>query len=119
MPLRIGGGKDCDGGTDGSFMGGMAKMMKAGLVDFLFGGGSAGIQNVQLRPKKTADASDAVSPGEPASIPQFRKGERVGAGFLDFPGDLSQAVGGGVRSPFFFLQELEECLCGLGQREGL
>jgi hypothetical protein len=43
MPLRIGGGKDRDGGADGSLMGGMAKMMKAGLVDSLFGGGSAGI----------------------------------------------------------------------------
>lgn len=89
MPLRIGGGKDRDGGTDGSLMGGMAKMIKAGLVDFLFGSGSASIQNVQFRPKKTADASDAVSPGEPASISQFRKGEGVGAGFFDFPGDLS------------------------------
>ena len=70
-------------------MGGMAKMIKAGLVDFLFGSGSASIQNVQFRPKKTADASDAVSPGEPASISQFRKGEGVGAGFFDFPGDLA------------------------------
>jgi hypothetical protein len=50
-------------------MGGMAKLMKTGLVDSLFGGGSAGIQDVQFRPKKTADAADAVSPGEPASIP--------------------------------------------------
>jgi hypothetical protein len=84
-------------------MGGMAKMMKAGLVVFLFGCGSPCIQNVQFRPKKTADASDAVSPGEPASIPQFRKGEGVGAGFFDFSGDLSQSFGGGVGSPFLLL----------------
>jgi hypothetical protein len=95
----------------------MAEMMKATLVNLFFGAGVAGVENVELRPKKATDAADAVSPSEAASIGEFRKGEGVGPGFLDGFGDLTKTGNGGFGSAFFGLEKSEKSIGRLGQRK--
>ena len=67
------------------------KVAKATVVDLLFGLGIPCIYNIQLGPEKSADAADTVSPSQPTTAAEFRKGERVGTYFLDGLGDLAEA----------------------------
>ena len=62
-------------------MSGVAKMLKTAVVDVFFALGVALVENIELGPKKAADTADTVSPGESASVGEFREGELVGAGF--------------------------------------
>jgi hypothetical protein len=112
----VGGWEDCDCRTNFSVMSRMAEMMKATLVNLFFGAGVAGIENVELRPKKATDAADAVSPSEAAAIAELREGERVGPGFLDGLGDLTKTGSGGSGSSFFGLEKSEKGVGRLGQR---
>ena len=77
------------------------KVAKASVVDLLFGLGVPCIYNIQLGPEKSANAANAVSPSQPTTVAELRKGERVGACLLDGLGDLAEA---GMRDSgcFFF-----------------
>jgi len=82
------------------------KVAKAGMVDFLFGLGVPCIYNIQLGPEKSADAANTVSPSQPTAVAEFRKGERVGACFLDGLGDLAEAGMRGWGCLFFGLKKV-------------
>ena len=99
-------------------MGGVAKMLKTAVVDIFFALGVALVENIELGPKKAADTADTVSPGESASVGEFREGELVGTGFSDLGEGLAQAGGGEGGSFFFGLEQAEKSFSGLGQGEG-
>ncbi len=67
------------------------KVAKATVVDLFFGLGVPCVYNIQLGPEKSADAANTISPSQPTTVVEFRKGERVGACFLDRLGDLAKA----------------------------
>jgi hypothetical protein len=85
-PTRIGGSENSDRGANIAVVSGMSKMTEAALVNFLLGLAVPGIQEIELGPKKTADAPNAVSPSEAATVLQFGRGQSVGSGFFDFAG---------------------------------
>ena len=89
--LGIGRRKYGDCGSNGAVVSCVLKVAKASVVDLLFGLGVPCIYNIQLGPEKSADAANTVSPGQPTAEAEFRKGERVGACFLDRLGDLVEA----------------------------
>jgi hypothetical protein len=70
------------------------KVAKATVVDLFFGFDVPRIYNIQLGPEKSADAANTISPSQPTTVAEFRKGERVGACFLNGLSDLAEA---GVR----------------------
>jgi len=113
----VGGRKDSDGGTNFPVVGGMVKVVKAPLVNLLFGAGVTGVENVELRPEKAADAADAVSPSEAAAIAEFWECEGVASSFLDGLGDLAKTGLGVSGSTFFGLEKSEKGVGRLGKRK--
>ena len=89
--LGIGVRKYGDCGSNRAVVSGVLKVAKATVVDLLFGLGVPCIYNIQLGPEKSADAANTISPSQPAAVAEFRKGERVGACFLNGLGDLAEA----------------------------
>ena len=79
----------------------MFEVVKAAVVDVLFGTSVSCIENVEFRPKKAADAADAVTPGEAASVPKFWVGKGVGSSFTNRLSDLLKTSAGGGGGPFF------------------
>jgi hypothetical protein len=92
--LGIGGRKYGDCGSNGAVVSRVLKVAKATVVDLLFGFRVPRIYNIQLGPEKSADAANTISPSQPTTVAEFRKGERVGACFLNGLSDLAEA---GVR----------------------
>lgn len=113
----IGGRKHGHGGADIPVTGGMPEVMEATLVNLLLGACIPGVQNIEFRPEKAADATNAVSPGEAATIAELRGGQGVGSGFLDGLGDLAKTGKGGSGGSFFSLKKLEKSPGRIGQRK--
>ncbi len=89
--LRIGGRKYGDCGSYGAVVSCVLKVLKASVVDLFFGFGVPCIYNIQLGPEKSTDAANTVSPSQPTTVAEFRKGKRVSARFLDGLCDLVEA----------------------------
>jgi hypothetical protein len=91
----------------------MSKMTEAALVNFLLGLAVPGVQDIEFGPKKTADAPNAVSPSEAATVLQFGRVQSVGSGFFDFTGNLAEATWGDEGGFPLRLEEAEKGFGGL------